>query len=279
MTRPGLCTPVIASASWSPLRSPNGAVEEDGARWRPQRLTCCLLPAPVSFIQASSLGFNSSFSGLWALETTPLASLRCTCRSQHALLRPLSPVHRTPSRFWFKPQFVPIVSWVWGLVSLHIAYGLYSLFVFLAFQPLQQIPFITLPVDVSGMFSVLPAGRFWWILTGILVLAKSILKFFPEILLLTLWNCAYLNFRRWLNCFCNISSIVRTIKIYVTAMHMLIMNRCSLSWGWVFSILVGIYKDGGRDIICSDMTLKWKSSWILFLIYIPDLASSRQLLN
>lgn len=101
MTRPGLCTPVISSASWSPLRSPNGAVEEDGASWRPQRLTCCLLPALVSFIQASSLGFNSSFSGFWALETTPLASLRCTCRSQRALLRPLSPVRRTPSRFWF----------------------------------------------------------------------------------------------------------------------------------------------------------------------------------
>jgi len=59
-------------------------------------------------------------------------------------------------------------------------------------------------------------------------------------------------------------------------MHMLTMNRCSLSWGGHFSILVGTYKRGGRDIICSDMTLKLKSSWILFLIYIPDLASSRQ---
>lgn len=62
----------------------------------------------------------------------------------------------------------------------------YSFFVFLAFQPTQQIPFITLPLDVSGMFSVLPAGGFRWMLTGILILAKRILKFFPENLLLAL---------------------------------------------------------------------------------------------
>lgn len=41
-----------------------------------------------------------------------------------------------------------------GLVSLHIAYDPYSLFVFLAFWPMQQIPFITRPLDVSGVFSV-----------------------------------------------------------------------------------------------------------------------------
>lgn len=115
---------VISFASWSLLRSPNRAVEEDGISRGPQRISCCLLPVPVSNIQASSLGFNSSLSVFWHLQTTPpsipqryLQQPRCPPQTAEPCLP------RTPSRFWIMKTSVCSHCFLsLRAVSLHIAY-------------------------------------------------------------------------------------------------------------------------------------------------------------